>query len=375
MAGTSASWNSLAVNAPPAVFSSPAGRGRRSSFALSSPRLLNSAKSTSGRRRQYLSSPAPFLPRAVADDDEWGKERSEDPEGSGVAVVEPPEATEPDETAELKKKLIDLLSGTDRGLKASSETRAEVVELITQLEAKNPTPAPTDALSLLNGKWILAYTSFSQLFPLLGSGRLQRLVKVDEISQTIDSESFTVVNSVKFAGPLATTSLTTNAKFEIRSPKRVQVSGSVSEVFFAFRNVIAMCFFSISMQLRVVVVLFINVVAICFFSISMQLQIKFEEGIVGTPQLTDDIVVPDKVEFLGQNIDLSPFKGVITSLQDAASSVVKTIAGRPPLKIPINNTNAQSWLLTTYLDEELRISRGDGGSVFVLLKEGSPLLN
>ncbi|XP_042445067.1 probable plastid-lipid-associated protein 2, chloroplastic [Zingiber officinale] len=325
MAGTSASWNSLAVNAPPAVFSSPAGRGRRSSFALSSPRLLNSAKSTSGRRRQYLSSPAPFLPRAVADDDEWGKERSEDPEGSGVAVVEPPEATEPDETAELKKKLIDLLSGTDRGLKASSETRAEVVELITQLEAKNPTPAPTDALSLLNGKWILAYTSFSQLFPLLGSGRLQRLVKVDEISQTIDSESFTVVNSVKFAGPLATTSLTTNAKFEIRSPKRVQI--------------------------------------------------KFEEGIVGTPQLTDDIVVPDKVEFLGQNIDLSPFKGVITSLQDAASSVVKTIAGRPPLKIPINNTNAQSWLLTTYLDEELRISRGDGGSVFVLLKEGSPLLN
>ncbi|XP_042442532.1 probable plastid-lipid-associated protein 2, chloroplastic [Zingiber officinale] len=325
MAGTSASWNSFAVNAPPAVFSSAAGRGRRSSFALSSPRLLNSAKSTSGRRRQYLSSPAPFLPRAAAYDDEWGKERSEDPEGSGVAVVEPPEATEPDETAELKKKLIDLLSGTDRGLKASSETRAEVVELITQLEAKNPTPAPTDALSLLNGKWILAYTSFSQLFPLLGSGRLQRLVKVDEISQTIDSESFTVVNSVKFAGPLATTSLTTNAKFEIRSPKRVQI--------------------------------------------------KFEEGIVGTPQLTDDIVVPDKVEFLGQNIDLSPFKGVITSLQDAASSVVKTIAGRPPLKIPINNTNAQSWLLTTYLDEELRISRGDGGSVFVLLKEGSPLLN
>ncbi|XP_074576321.1 putative plastid-lipid-associated protein 2, chloroplastic [Curcuma longa] len=325
MAGTAASWNSLAVNAPPAVFSPAAGRGRRSSFALSSPLLLNAAKWTSGRRRQNLSFPAPFLPRAVADDDEWGKERSEDPEGSGVAVVESPEATEPDEAAELKKKLIDLLSGTDRGLKASSETRAEVVELITQLEAKNPTPAPTDALFLLNGKWILAYTSFSQLFPLLGSGRLPRLVKVDEISQTIDSESFTVVNSVKFAGPLATTSLTTNAKFEIRSPKRVQI--------------------------------------------------KFEEGIVGTPQLTDDIVVPDKVEFLGQNIDLSPFKGVITSLQDAASSVAKTISGRPPLKIPINNTNAQSWLLTTYLDEELRISRGDGGSVFVLLKEGSPLLN
>lgn len=105
------------------------------------------------------------------------------------------------------------------------------------------------------------------------------------------------------------------------------------------------------------------------------LQIKFEEGIVGTPQLTDSIVVPEKVEFFGQNVDLSPFKGVITSIQDAASSVAKSISDRPPLKIPITNTNAESWLLTTYLDDELRISRGDGSSVFVLIKEGSPLLD
>jgi len=80
------------------------------------------------------------------------------------------------------------------------------------------------------------------------------------------------------------------------------------------------------------------------------------------------------VEFLGQKIDLTPFKGILTSIQDTASSVVKTISSRPPLKIPISNSNAQSWLLTTYLDQELRISRGDGGSVFVLIKEGSSLL-
>ncbi|XP_064955161.1 probable plastid-lipid-associated protein 2, chloroplastic [Musa acuminata AAA Group] len=320
MAGA-ASWNTFTLNAPPAA---PVAAGphhvRRSSLAVTALRLRSPISRSSGR---FLSSPAPIRTRAVVDDDEWGKEGGGEPE-SGVAVVEPP-VEELSEAGELKRKLMDLLSGTDRGLKASSETRAEIVELITQLEAKNPTPAPTDALPLLNGKWILAYTSFSQLFPLLGSGRLPQLVKVDEICQTIDSESFTVQNSVKFAGPLATTSVTTNAKFEVRSPKRVQI--------------------------------------------------KFEEGIIGTPQLTDDIVVPDKVEFLGQNVDLSPFKGVISSIQNAASSVVRTISGQPPLKIPINNTNAQSWLLTTYLDEELRISRSDGGSVFVLIKEGSPLLN
>lgn len=104
------------------------------------------------------------------------------------------------------------------------------------------------------------------------------------------------------------------------------------------------------------------------------IQIKFEEGIIGTPQLTDSIEVPENVEILGQKIDLAPFKGLITSVQDTASSVVKTISSQPPLKIPISNSNAQSWLLTTYLDEELRISRGDAGSVFVLIKEGSSLL-
>lgn len=104
-------------------------------------------------------------------------------------------------------------------------------------------------------------------------------------------------------------------------------------------------------------------------------QIKFDEGIIGTPQLTDSLVIPENVEFLGQKIDLTPFKGILSSVEDAASNVAKTISSQPPLKIPISNSNAQSWLLTTYLDEELRISRGDGGSVFVLIKEGSPLLS
>ncbi|KAI3795736.1 hypothetical protein L1987_38393 [Smallanthus sonchifolius] len=201
---------------------------------------------------------------------------------------------------------------------------AEIVELITRLEVLNPTPEPTSALPLLNGKWILAYTSFVGLYPFLSSGTLP-LVKVQEISQTIDSENFTVQNCVVFAGPGSTTAITTNATFEIRSPKRVQI--------------------------------------------------KFEEGIIGTPQLTDSIEIPETIEVLGQTIDLSPFKGLITSVEDTASHVAKTISSQPPMKFSISQTNVESWLLTTYLDEELRISRGDGGKVFVLFKEGSPLLS
>ncbi|KAK6917799.1 Plastid lipid-associated protein/fibrillin conserved domain [Dillenia turbinata] len=257
----------------------------------------------------------------VSADDEWGPEK-EEPIGA-VAVAEEEKPKELTEIDSLKKALVDSFYGTDRGLRASSETRAEIIELITQLEAKNPTPAPTEALTLLNGKWVLAYTSFAGLFPLLSRGTFP-LVKVEEVSQTIDSENFTVQNSVQFSGPLATTSISTNAKFEVQSPKRVQI--------------------------------------------------KFEEGIIGTPQLTDSIVIPDNVELLGQKIDLNPFKGIINSVQDTALSVARTISSQPPLKFSISNTNAQSWLLTTYLDEDLRISRGDGGSVFVLIKEGSSLL-
>ncbi|KAI9198576.1 hypothetical protein LWI28_018456 [Acer negundo] len=263
-----------------------------------------------------------FLTR-VAEGDEWGTEKQEEVEGGAVAVSEEEPPKEETEIDSLKKALVDSFYGTNRGLSATSEARAEIVELITQLEAKNPTPAPTEALTLLNGKWILAYTSFSGLYPLLSRGTF-RLVTVEEISQTFDSESFTVQNSIQFAGPLATTSFSTNAKFEVRSPKRVQI--------------------------------------------------KFEEGIIGTPQVTDSIVLPENVEFLGQKIDLTPFKGFVTSVQDTASSVAKTISSQPPLKFPISNSNAQSWLLTTYLDEDLRISRGDAGSVFVLIKEGSSLL-
>ncbi|KAK4348074.1 hypothetical protein RND71_034413 [Anisodus tanguticus] len=52
--------------------------------------------------------------------------------------------------------------------------------------------------------------SFAGLFPLLSKSTLQ----VEEISQIIDSETFTVQNSIVFSGLFATTSISTNAKLE-----------------------------------------------------------------------------------------------------------------------------------------------------------------
>lgn len=90
--------------------------------------------------------------RSNTSDDEWGTEKEVPSPAVAVADVKLTDT----ETERLKKALVGSFYGTDRGLKATSETRAEIVELITQLEAKNPTPASNDALTLLNGKWVLA---------------------------------------------------------------------------------------------------------------------------------------------------------------------------------------------------------------------------
>lgn len=42
---------------------------------------------------------------------------------------------------------MDSLFGLDRGLKAKGEARAELNELIGQLESCNPTPSPTEVCS------------------------------------------------------------------------------------------------------------------------------------------------------------------------------------------------------------------------------------
>lgn len=71
---------------------------------------------------------------------------------------------------------------------------------------------------------------------------------------------------------------------------------------------------------------------------------------------------------------MSPVQQSLNPLQEALAGIARGISGQPPLKIRIPGERTNSWLIITYLDKDLRISRGDGG-LFVLAKEGSPLLD
>ena len=133
----------------------------------------------------------------------------------------------------------------------------------------------------------------------------------------------TVENRVELSGPVARGSLGAKAKLEVRSESRLQV--------------------------------------------------VFSEGTISTPELVEDITFPSSIDVMGQSIDLSPAMPILSPLQDAAREALKTIGSNlnqlSDLSIPISSDRAQSWLLTTYLDDDTRISRGDGGSIFVLVKD------
>ncbi|XVF52314.1 hypothetical protein PTKIN_Ptkin05aG0008700 [Pterospermum kingtungense] len=265
-------------------------------------------------------------------EDEWEEEYVEIGNGPPVAAQGDETAAEKEEkeeeegfdsgVADLKRCLVDSVYGTEFGFRAGPEVRAEVLELVNQLEAANPTRAPVEATQLLDGNWILLYTAFSELLPLLAVG-VTPLLKVKSISQSIDTASLTIVNSTTLTGPFADFSFSASATFEVRSPSRIQV--------------------------------------------------EFKEGTLQPPEIKPSIDLPADVNVFGQRISLLPVQQSLNPLQDLVANISRTISGVPPLKIPIPGDRSRSWLLTTYLDEDLRISRGDGG-LFVLVKQGSPLL-
>ena len=77
---------------------------------------------------------------------------------------------------------------------------------------------------------------------------------------------------------------------------------------------------------------------------SKRVQVKFERSILGFSRLID-------------------FKSPSSYIQQIESGKKFTA-----IDFPINSTNQQGWLDITYIDNDLRIGRGNEGSVFVLTR-------
>jgi PAP_fibrillin len=190
-----------------------------------------------------------------------------------------------------KSALLEAIAGKNRGLLATDSERRAILAAVTQLEERNPTPRPLEAIDKLNGNWRLLFTTSQGLlkidqFPF---------VKLGQIYQCIQASSSSIYNVAETSGlPYLEGMVGIAAKFVPLSDRRVKVN--------------------------------------------------FERSIIGLQRLIDYRSVD---HFIKQIEAGEKFKAIDFS---------------------ITNREQKGWLDVTYLDDDLRIGRGNEGSVFVLTK-------
>jgi len=190
-----------------------------------------------------------------------------------------------------KSALLEAIAGKNRGLLATDSERQAILAAVAQLEERNPTPRPLEAIDKLNGNWRLLFTTSQGLlkidqFPF---------VKLGQIYQYIQASSSSIYNVAETSGlPYLEGMVSVTAKFVPLSDRRVKVN--------------------------------------------------FERSIIGLQRLVDYRSVD---HFIKQVEAGEKFKAI---------------------DFIITNREQKGWLDVTYLDDDLRIGRGNEGSVFVLTK-------
>ena len=190
-----------------------------------------------------------------------------------------------------KENLINAIAPVNRGLQMSENQRKMIFSAVAYLEELNPTPAPTQAPELLDGNWLLLFTTSQEL---LGIDRFP-LYKLGNIYQCLRVSEGKIFNVAEIKGlPLLSGLVSVCANFTVVYDKQVKVN--------------------------------------------------FERLVAGSQTL---IGYQD-----------------VNSFIDTLRSPKKLLA----IDFQIKREDQKGWLETTYLDQDLRIGRGNEGNLFVLRK-------
>jgi PAP_fibrillin len=190
-----------------------------------------------------------------------------------------------------KSALLAAIAGKNRGLLATDAEQRAILAAVAELEERNPTPKPLEAIDKLNGNWRLLFTTSQGLL------RIDQFpfIQLGQIYQYIQASSSSIYNVAETSGlPYLEGMVSVGAKFVPLNDRRVKVN--------------------------------------------------FERSIIGLQRLVDYRSV-DK--FVAQIEAGEKFRAIDFS---------------------ITNREQKGWLDITYLDDDLRIGRGNEGSVFVLTK-------
>ena len=190
-----------------------------------------------------------------------------------------------------KANLFNAIAPVNRGLAMSEDQRKAIFSAVAYLEELNPTPAPNQTPELLDGDWLLIFTTSQEL---LGIDRFP-LYKLGNIYQCLRMAEGKIFNVAEVKGlPLLGGLVSVCANFTVESDKRVRVN--------------------------------------------------FERLVAGSQSL------------LGYQ-DVNSFINILRSPK-------KLLA----IDFKIKREDQKGWLETTYLDQNLRIGRGNEGNLFVLRK-------
>jgi PAP_fibrillin len=119
-----------------------------------------------------------------------------------------------------KADLLEKIAGVNRGLLTNENDRLSIQAAIAQLEDRNPTRNPVEAVEWLEGNWRLLYTTSRDL---LGLGRFP-IVQLGQIYQCIRIRETQIYNIAELQGiPFLEGIVTVSAQFTPLTEQRIQV--------------------------------------------------------------------------------------------------------------------------------------------------------
>lgn len=204
-----------------------------------------------------------------------------------------------------KNDLRNAIAPTNRGITATTTEKQAIASAIARVEERNPTPDPLFATELLEGNWRLLYTTSQEL---LGIDRVP-LAQLGDIYQCIRTATSRIYNIAEINGlPYLESLVSVVASFAPASESTDDASTA---------------------QLK------------------RRVNVKFNRAVLGLQRA------------LGYQ---SPSQYIA---QLEATKKMNLLRG---IDFAINAERQQGWLEVTYLDKDLRIGRGNQGSLFVLTK-------
>ena len=210
-----------------------------------------------------------------------------------------------------KNDLRNAIASKNRGLSASASDRQAIASIIARVEDLNPIPAPLSAPELLAGDWRLLYTTSQEL---LGIDRFP-LAQLGNIYQCVRPERSRIYNIAEVKSlPYCEALVSVVANFE---PAQTDISPGQAE---GGESIVLS---------------------------NRRVNVRFSRGVVGLQRALGYQSPAQYVEKLEENDKFGLLQG---------------------LDFAINSDRQQGWLEITYLDEDLRIGRGNQGSLFVLTK-------